>query len=179
MHMVLVVSVSPCCSLAVCRPPIPLPFAIFSSPCRLPSSRPPAICHLLTPVPVIPIPIPVGVVPIVAMPSLLLSPHHLRGTGMVEVFAALPVPCHVILWWCRHPPLCSSPSWLAAMVRHLGVVWVWSQSLPIPLLVVVAVLVVPIVMVAMMAVVVLVLVVIQSFLVLLVVIILRRLVSNN
>jgi len=56
---------------------------------------------------------------------------------------------------------------------------VQSQSLPIPLLVIVAILVIPIVMMVMMAVVVLVLVVVLSFLVLLVVIILHCLVSNN
>ena len=57
--------------------------------------------------------------------------------------------------------------------------WVQSRSLPIPLLVIVAILVVPIVMMVMMAVVVLVLIVVLSFLVLLIVIILCHLVSNN
>jgi hypothetical protein len=147
---------SPSHPLAICHLLVPLLFAIFSSPCHLPSSRPLTICCLLAPVPVIPIPIPVGVVPIVAMSSC--------GGGVIVPLSVAPLHGSR-LWW--------------VVLRHLGVMWAQSRSLPIPLLVVVMVLVVPIVMVAMMAVVVLVLVVIQSFLVPLIVIILCRLVSNN
>jgi hypothetical protein len=181
---------SPSHPLAVCHLLVPLPFAIFSSPCCLPSSCPLAVCCLLIPSPFaifLPLSLSSPSPSLSVLSPLLPCPHCCR----------LPVISGALVWWgCSLPclslimsscggvivPLSVAPlrgSWpWWVVLRHLGVMRVRSRSLPIPLLVVVAVLVVPIVMVAMMAVVVLVLVV-QSFLVLLVVIILRHLVSNN